>query len=73
MSVAFEYPPLTIGTEKFSKNDGKVPNFPGNIKSNNDQSSFRLFCIGEPDKIIRCGVRKHFDTIVIFASGFLIL
>lgn len=33
-----------------------TPNLPGNIKSNSDHNSFKLFCMGVPDNIIRCGV-----------------
>ncbi len=51
--VALAYPPIVIGTENFSMNTGNVPSLPGNTKSNNDHSSLRLFCIGEPDRITR--------------------
>lgn len=56
---AFEYPPMVMGTENCSINTGNVPNFPGKIKSKSDHSSRRLFCIGEPDKMMRCGVRNY--------------
>lgn len=56
---ALEYPPMVIGIENCSMNTGSVPSFPGNTKSKRDQSSFRLFCIGEPDKMIRWGVRNY--------------
>ena len=39
---------MVMGMEKFSMNTGRVPNRPGKMKSNNDQSSFKLFCNGEP-------------------------
>lgn len=40
---------MVIGMEKFSMKTGSVPSRPGNMKSNNDQSSLRLFCNGEPE------------------------
>ena len=39
-------------------NTGSVPSLPGKTKSNKDHSSFRLFCIGEPVRMIRWGVRN---------------
>lgn len=55
---AFEYPPMVMGTENCSINTGSVPNFPGKMKSKSDHSSRRLFCIGEPDRMMRWGVRN---------------
>lgn len=48
---ALLYPPIVIGTENCSINTGSVPSLPGKTKSNRDQSSFKLFCIGEPDRM----------------------
>lgn len=53
---AFEYPPWTIGVAKWLIKSGKVPSFPGNTKSNKDHNSFKLFWIGDPDRIILCAV-----------------
>lgn len=50
---ALEYPPIVMGTENCSINTGNVPSFPGKMKSKSDHSSRRLFCMGEPDKMIR--------------------
>lgn len=62
ISEALEYPPWTIGIEKCCRKSGSVPSFPGNTKSNKDHNSFKLFWIGEPDKMIRCGVRNYKHT-----------
>ena len=56
ISVALAYPPSVMGTENCSINTGSVPSFPGKTKSNNDHSSLKLFCIGEPDRMMRWGV-----------------
>lgn len=45
---ALAYPPKVIGIAKVSIKIGKVPSLPGNMKSNKDQSSLRLFCKGDP-------------------------
>lgn len=45
-----------MGTENCSRNTGRVPSFPGNTKSKRDHSSFKLFCMGEPDRMILWGV-----------------
>ena len=37
---------------------GSVPSLPGNTKSNRDHNSFRLFWIGDPDRMMRWGVRN---------------
>jgi hypothetical protein len=39
-----------MGMEKFSMKTGRVPSRPGKTKSKRDQSSFRLFCSGDPFK-----------------------
>lgn len=57
---AFEYPPMVMGTENCSINTGSVPSFPGKMKSKRDHSSRRLFCIGEPDRMMRWGVRNYY-------------
>ena len=44
---------MVIGTENSVMNTGRVPSLPGNTKSNSDHSSLKLFCIGEPDRIMR--------------------
>ncbi|KFM67944.1 hypothetical protein X975_05982, partial [Stegodyphus mimosarum] len=62
-----------MGTENCCMKMGSVPSFPGNMKSNSDQSSFKLFCTGEPDKIILWGVRNCFTVSVAWASGLRIL
>ena len=54
--VAFEYPPIVIGTENSVMNTGRVPSLPGNTKSKSDHSSRKLFCMGEPERMIRWGV-----------------
>lgn len=50
---ALAYPPMVMGTENCSMKTGSVPSFPGNTKSKRDQSSFRLFCMGEPERMNR--------------------
>lgn len=55
---ALLYPPMVIGTENCSMKTGNVPSLPGKIKSNKDHSSFKLFCIGEPDRMNLWGVRN---------------
>ena len=52
-SEAFAYPPMVMGTENSAMKTGSVPSLPGNTKSNSDHSSFKLFCIVEPDRMIR--------------------
>ena len=49
---------MVMGTENYSMKIGSVPSFPGKTKSNRDQSSFRLFCMGEPDRMYLWGVRN---------------
>ena len=51
--VALEYPPMVIGTENSVMNTGRVPSLPGNTKSNSDQSSRKLFCMGDPERMMR--------------------
>ena len=47
-----------MGIEKCCIKSGSVPSFPGKTKSNKDHNSFRLFWMGDPDKMIRWGVRN---------------
>ena len=54
--MALAYPPSVMGTENCSMNTGSVPSLPGKTKSKSDHSSRRLFCIGEPERMTRCGV-----------------
>lgn len=56
---ALLYPPMVIGTENCSMKTGNVPSLPGKTKSNRDHSSFKLFCMGEPDRMNLWGVRNY--------------
>ena len=52
----------TFSKEKPKRSAAAVPSLPGKTKSKRDQSSFRLFWMGEPDRKMRCGVCSCLQT-----------
>ena len=52
---------------------GSVPSLPGNTKSNRDHNSFRLFWIGDPDRMMRWGVRNWKKDLFLHTGIILIL
>ena len=61
---------VAMGTGR-TWNTGSVPRRPGNTKSKRDHNSVRLFWMGLPDRMMRCGVSSDLHASVTSESGFL--